>query len=253
MTEITQLQATPLLMGLSAAWSAVDAVELAKVILSDDKEAVAKRDELLAPLRDFVLGHHAELGELQRRLLTEEQWVEHQSATELSISDARPGISMDSPWANLRRLREQPLIGYLLLLAGEGFTHRPEPDAFTDEIPLLVTQLRLQVHKLPLGDGCVPLPAGEKGLSPQLRAILKDVIVLPRSTLALMSQIHERVECAYDELSLSEATHAKVITRMALARPRKLKLIESVRRVKTVKMWRLTSLGLEVLSLRLGL
>lgn len=251
MTEITQLRATQLLMGLSAAWSAVDTVGLGQVILLDGKKAVAKRDQLLAPLRDFVLEHHADLGDLQRRLLTDQQWLEHQSGTELSISDARPDVSRDSPWADLRRLREQPLVGYLLLLVGEGFTHRPEPDAFTDEIPLLVTQLRLQIDTLPLGDGCVPMPAGQKGLSPELRAILKHVIGLPRATLTLMSQIHQRVECAYHELVMSKAKNSKVITRMALEKARKHKLIEVARRDGNIKIWRLTSLGLEALSLRL--
>jgi hypothetical protein len=249
-TEITQLQATPLLTGLSAAWSAVDAVRLGEVILLDDENAIAKRDQLLAPLRDFVLGHHVELGELQRRLLTEEQWVEHRSGTELSISDARLDVSKDSPWADLRRLREQPLVGYLLLLVGEGFTHRPEPDAFTDEIPLLITQLQLQIDRLPLGDGCVPMPAGEKGFSPELRVILKHVMALPWSTVTLMSQIHQRVECAYHQLVLSKAKHSRVLTRMALQPARQLKLIEVVRRDGNVIIWRLTALGLEALALR---
>lgn len=252
MTEITQLQATTLLVGLSAAWSAVDAEGLGKVILRDDEAAVAKRDELLAPIREFVLAHHAELGELQRRLLTEAQWIEHQSGTELSISDARLDVRVDSPWADLRRLREQPLVGYLLLLVGEGFTHRPEADVFTDEIPLLVTQLRLQVDKLPLGDGCVPLPAGEKGLSPELRVIRKHVFALPWRTLALMRQMHLHAECAYHELKLSDAKNSRVMVRMALAKARRHKLIEVARRVGNLKVWRLTALGLEALSLRLS-
>jgi hypothetical protein len=100
-------------------------------------------DTTVAPLLQIIVENLDELGFLQRTLLTHDEWVEHQYVTELStLDDDQPARKLKGQWAVLRQARSQPLVGYLLLLLGDGWTGDYEIHALTDDFHEVLTTIR---------------------------------------------------------------------------------------------------------------
>jgi len=214
--------------------------------------------QTLSPLLHLVVENLDELGFLQRTLLCQDEWEEHQHVVERPPDDDdQRARELMSPWAVLRQQRSQPLVGYLLLLIGDGWTGDTEIHALTEDFHGVLTMVHSRLEKLPVDVGPIKTPDGSQiVMSVALGAIWDDVVNLTSRSTKLLRDMQKNGPCTYERLSstwgkeVSKKARKNSVNavRNALKVPTDLKLIRSVGKSGRFLLWQLTGLGSESLA-----
>lgn len=252
MIPLSQTHAMKLVESISLEFQRIDQTALAH---ADGCEGV---EAILTPLLHVIVENLDELGFLQRTLLTHDEWVEHQHVTELStLDDDQPARKLVGSLTVLCQARSQPLVGYLLLCLGYGWTSNFEINALTDDFHEVLTSIQSRIEKLPVDVGPIKTPDGSQiYMSVALGAIWDDVMNLTSRSTRLLRKMQKEGPWTYERLSstwgkdVSKKNRKNSVNavRNAMKVPADLNLIRRVGRVERSLQWQLTGLGNECLA-----
>ena len=258
MIPVTQALARKLVESLWSEFAGIDQTALSRLLERRDDDGRKSVVQALSPLLQLVIENLDELGFLQRTLLTQEEWEGHQHVVERSsFDDDQRACELMSPWAVLRQQRSQPLVGYLLLLVGDGWTGDTEIQALTEDFHGVLTTVHSRLEKLPVDVGPIRTPDGSQiFMSVALGEIWDDVQGMGSMSRRLLRAMQKQGPCSYERLS---SCWGKVATknkrkssvnavRNALKIPLARGLIRCVGKEGKLFLWQLTGLGSECLA-----
>ncbi len=253
MIPLSQTHAKKLVESIWRELKKVDALSLSRALEVRSPDAYRAVESVLAPLFQLVAENLDELAFLQRMLLTQREWDEHQDIIGLHSEEiAEGGRELKWPWAVLRRERKQPLVGYLLLLIGDGWTDGVEIQALTEDFCEVLCSIEARLAKLPPDVGPIKSPDGAVYMSVALATIWPQARQMRPRTRILLNKMREHGPCTHKKLALrsEDATVDGSVQAVynALTVPKKLHLISACGEHKGSVLWQLSGLGSEFLA-----
>lgn len=258
MIPLSQTLARKLVESIWLEFERIDQMALSRSLERRDDDGRKSVVLTLSPLLQLVVENLEELGFLQRTLLNQDEWEEHQPVIERSsLDDDQRARELMPPWVVLRQQRSQPLVGYLLLLIGDGWTGDTEIHALTEDFHGVLTTVHSRLEKLPVDVGPIRTIDGSQiFMSVALGDIWDDVQGMGSMSRRLLRAMQKHGPCSYERLSSCWGKSATKkqrkssvnAVRNALKIPLARGLIRYVGKEGKLFLWQLTGLGSECLA-----